>query len=152
MTSQEVRTELTRALKLDLVGPGFALGDAQEILPQPPSRWYLTGFLVPRDAPPEQAVLADADDEMEAADEEGLDDDVHPERGTGAKKQRLPSSIGLSLLSEAGVRLESVLKRLQIWSAVKVFDPGRLARRWSPLCWQGEPLSCRVLLEAIDDA
>src|SRR3982751_2885644 len=97
MTSREVRTELTRALKLDLVGPGFALGDAQEILPQPPSRWYLTGFLVPRDAPPEQAVLADADDEMEAAGEGGLDD-VVPERAAGAKRQRLPSSMGLSFL------------------------------------------------------
>ena len=39
MTSAEVRTELVNALKLDLVGPGQKLGDPNEILPQPPSRW-----------------------------------------------------------------------------------------------------------------
>lgn len=98
MSSREVRTELTRALKLDLVGPSEGLGNANEVLPQPPSRWYLTGFLVPRDAPPEQAVLADSDDEMEAAGEGGMDDDAVPERSAGTKKQRLPSSMGLSFL------------------------------------------------------
>ena len=108
MTSREVRSELTRALMLDLVGPQdtnrFAhgsdsvLGDLNEVLSQAPSRWYLTGFLVPRDAPPEQAVLADSDDEMEAAGEGGMDDDAVPERSAGAKKQRLPSSMGLSFL------------------------------------------------------
>lgn len=98
MTSREVRAELVGALKLDLVGPGDGLGNPSEVLAQPPSRWYLTGFLVPRDAPPEQAVLADSDDEMEAAGEGGVDDDAVPERAAGAKKQRLPSSMGLSFL------------------------------------------------------
>ena len=104
MTSREVRSELVRVLKLDLVGPGEGLGDANEVLAQPPSRWYLTGFLVPRDAPPEQAVLADSDDEMEAAGEGGFDDDAVPERAAGAKKQRLPSSMGLSFLVPAEVK------------------------------------------------
>ncbi len=101
MTSREVRTELTRALKLDLVGPGDGLGDANEMLAQAPSRWYLTGFLVPRDAPAEQAVLQDSNDEMEASGEGGFDDDAVPERAAGAKKQRLPSSMGLSFLVSA---------------------------------------------------
>lgn len=98
MTSAQVRTELVRALKLDLVGPGITLGEAQEALPQPPSRWYLTGYLVPREAPMEQAVLLEADDEMDAPGEEGLDDDATPERGGGSKDRRLPSSIGISFL------------------------------------------------------
>src|SRR5437764_1293233 len=98
MTSREVRTELTRALKVDVVGPSDGLGDANEMLLQPPSRWYLTGFLVPRDAPSEQAVLPDSDDEMEEAGESGLDDDAVPERSGSSKKQRLPSSMGLSFL------------------------------------------------------
>jgi hypothetical protein len=43
-------------------------------------------------------VLPDADDEMEATGESGLDDDAVPERPPGARKQRLPSSMGLSFL------------------------------------------------------
>ena len=42
MTSAQVRTKLVDALKLDLVGPGEQLGNPAEILPQSPSRWYLT--------------------------------------------------------------------------------------------------------------
>lgn len=50
MKPVEVRSELADALKLDLVGPSEQLGSPQEVLPQAPSRWYLTGFLVPLDA------------------------------------------------------------------------------------------------------
>ena len=45
MTSADVRSKLVESLELDLVGPRPGLGDATEILTQPPSRWYLTGFL-----------------------------------------------------------------------------------------------------------
>jgi hypothetical protein len=45
-----VRTSLLDALQVDLIGPSGALGDHREVLPQAPSRWYLTGFLVPTDA------------------------------------------------------------------------------------------------------
>jgi hypothetical protein len=47
MKPVEVRTELVNALQLDLVGPGDDLGFSVEVLSQAPSRWYLTGFLVP---------------------------------------------------------------------------------------------------------
>jgi hypothetical protein len=67
MTSAQVRGKLVEALKLDLVGPGQALGDPVEVLPQSPSRWYLTGFLAPLDATPEQRGNIDADDELSAA-------------------------------------------------------------------------------------
>ena len=50
MKPVEVRRELADALKLDLVGPAEQLGSPNEVLPQAPSRWYLTGFLVPLDA------------------------------------------------------------------------------------------------------
>jgi len=50
--SAEIRRDLVRALRLDLVGPGREDDDlAREVLPQAPSRWYLTGFLVPYEAP-----------------------------------------------------------------------------------------------------
>ena len=50
MKPVKVRRELADALKLDLVGPNERLGTSNEVLSQAPSRWYLTGFLVPLDA------------------------------------------------------------------------------------------------------
>ena len=57
-TSLEVRDELVRALKLDLVGPGPGHAFAEEWLPGwvRPSNWYLTGFLMPSGSPPEAKV------------------------------------------------------------------------------------------------
>lgn len=98
MTSAEVRGKLVDALNLDLVAPGRDLGDAAELLPQSPSRWYLTGFLAPLDAKPEQRSNVDADDEVSAAGEAGLDDDLTPEPAAAAKQRYFPSSIGLSIL------------------------------------------------------
>jgi hypothetical protein len=117
MTSAEVRTELVNALKLDLVGPGQKLGDPNEILPQPPSRWYLTGYLVPRDGGPEQVVDPDADDDLDLAGEEGLDDDVVPDKAAASKERRLPSSIGLSFLVPTEAKTLSVQVR---WGDYKV--------------------------------
>ena len=84
MTPVAVRAQLTDALRLDLVGPGEVLGaegqtlgDASEILPQRPSTWYLTGFLVPLDADPEQKIDAQSADELdEGSDVQGLEDAV----------------------------------------------------------------------------
>jgi hypothetical protein len=45
---------LVEALKLDLFGPDNDHKFAHELLPDAPSRWYLTGFLVPSEAPIEQ--------------------------------------------------------------------------------------------------
>jgi len=47
-----VRDSLTRGL--DLVGPSHDGPHAEEVLPLPPSRWYLTGFLAPWGAPASQ--------------------------------------------------------------------------------------------------
>ena len=55
--SATVRDHLIDALQLDLIGPELETDDgphAYETLPQAPSRWYLTGFLVPFEAPDEQ--------------------------------------------------------------------------------------------------
>ena len=98
MTSAQVRSKLVDALKLDLVGPEKSLGDLAEVLPQSPSRWYLTGFLAPLDAPAERRSDADADDDLDSAGESGLDDDVVPETTAASKQKFLPSSIGLSVL------------------------------------------------------
>ncbi len=98
MTSAQVRNKLVDALKLDLVGPEAELGDLAEVLPQSPSRWYLSGFLAPLDAPAEQRTDADADDDLDSAGEPGTDDDDAPEPATAAKQKYLPSSIGVSVL------------------------------------------------------
>lgn len=43
----DVRDQLVEALRLDLIGPENGSELETEVLPQAPSRWYLTGFLVP---------------------------------------------------------------------------------------------------------
>lgn len=51
MTPQDVRQRLIDALEADLVGPFLGdqhPGGGQEVLPLPPSRWYMTGFLAPQ--------------------------------------------------------------------------------------------------------
>ncbi|MCP3993781.1 MAG: helicase, partial [bacterium] len=101
-TSAQVRTQLIDALRLDLVGPCPAEpGHARyrdEILPIAPSKWYLTGFLVPYEAPVEQRSDDDGDDSLDQAGRpvEG-DDDNAPEQ-TSARKAFFPSSMGLSVL------------------------------------------------------
>src|SRR5262245_4813282 len=99
MLPVEVRTQLIDALRLDLVGPGEVLGansrvlgDADEILPQRPSTWYLTGFLVPLDADPEQRIDEQGTDELdEGGDTQGFDDAVAPDP-PAARVRYLPSS------------------------------------------------------------
>lgn len=105
MKSVKVREHLIDALRLDLIGPGEVLGaenrvlgDVHEILPQRPSAWYLTGFLVPMDAGPEQKTDAQGTDELDQAnDAQGMDDALTPEPAA-AQVRYLPSSMGLSLL------------------------------------------------------
>ena len=98
MTPIEVRRKLVHSLGLDLVGPDRDSELLDETLPQAPSRWYLTGFLVPIDAAEEQRV-----DEMatEGMDQEGVagggDDATIPE-SAAARRVFFPSSMGLSLL------------------------------------------------------
>ncbi|MGA2738557.1 MAG: helicase, partial [Bryobacteraceae bacterium] len=111
MTSAEVRGKLLDALKLDLVGPGGELGNRAEVLPQSPSRWYLTGFLAPLDAAPEQRGNVDADDELSSAGEAGLDDDLTPEPAAAAKQRFFPSSIGLSILLPP----ETKMLKVRVW-------------------------------------
>ena len=63
-----------------------------------PSNWYLTGFLVPIDAPLEQRTDADEDEDVEAVpDHPGLPEESAEERGA-AKRSFFPSSMGLSFL------------------------------------------------------
>src|ERR1044072_3480218 len=98
MTSESVRSKLVEALQLDLVGPANDHAFAQELLPESPSRWYLTGFLVPSDAPLEQRIDETATEEIDSGGEgEGSDDAIEPDRGP-ARRSILPFLLGLSVL------------------------------------------------------
>ena len=97
--SAAARHYLTDALRLDLIGPRTQDTALQyERLPQAPSRWYLTGFLVPTNAPDEQRAH-DNEEEFDEPTEpfHGSDDSSTPDRSSG-KRNFLPSSMGLSIL------------------------------------------------------
>ena len=98
MKPVEVRRELADALKLDLVGPSELLGSPAEVLPQAPSRWYLTGFLVPIDADQSQKVDEDSTDTVDAASDAGGADDAATPEAASARQSYMPSSTGLSIL------------------------------------------------------
>jgi hypothetical protein len=99
MTPVDVRRGLVDALKLDLVGPENRSTLENELLNQAPSRWYLTGFLVPVEAGEAQRSDETASDEVDGAADEtgGTDDAAEPEK-PAARRPLLPSSLGLSFL------------------------------------------------------
>lgn len=98
-TPAEVRSHLIDALQLDLVGPTLDdTAHAEEVLPQSPSKWYLTGFLVPYDAPIEQRTDDTGDEEVDEITRVGSGDDEKVPEKTSARKAFFPSSMGLSIL------------------------------------------------------
>ena len=101
MTSAAVRARLTHALRLDLIGPEPGEPQAAEILDRSPSRWYLTGFLAPWNAPASQKEDEEAQDELEGlvpGESGGDDDDEATREIQAARRGRFPSSVGLSIL------------------------------------------------------
>src|SRR5690606_6536956 len=70
---------------------------AAELLPEPPHRWYLTGFLVPRTAPEEHRIDPQATEDVGGGgdDAKGLDAGTPPD-AAAARQTMLPSSMGLS--------------------------------------------------------
>ena len=111
INSLEIRRSLVEALQIDLIGPVGALGDHAEILPQSPSRWYLTGFLVPTEADEGQRCDPTSNDELDqAAEPAGIDDDDSPEK-PAARRSYLPSSMGVSVLVPATLHdVEAVVR------------------------------------------
>ncbi len=105
VTSAAVRQEIVQALSLDLIGPDPTSPHfdryKDEILPQAPSKWYLTGFLAPYGAPLElRTALEDdqqGDTEISFTEQEGIEDGTNPEVAA-ARTVPFPSSIGLSFL------------------------------------------------------
>lgn len=106
--SIEVRNHLVEMLRLDLIGPSAGEAYENEILPQAPSRWYLTGFLVPFEAPEDQRTDPQGNEQAESAESGGLDDDDTPDLAS-ARQVFFPSSLGTSVLLPAEAQTLQVI-------------------------------------------
>ena len=100
-TSAAVRQKLVEALSLDLVGPDATADNhyQDEIISQAPSKWYLTGFLLPYEASVQDRSGDTADEglELDAPTSRSREDENTPETASD-RKALFPSSIGLSFL------------------------------------------------------
>ena len=143
-TSAEVRERLGEALHLDLVGPSVGHPFADERLPGwiRPSSWYLTGFLIPSDTPPEKSADADEDEDFEVVPEaDGLTEESSEER-RAAKKGFFPSSMGLSFLVPAETETLEVTVRWGDYAPAKI--PGQDGK---PVAvWQRTPREEKLLV------
>ncbi len=103
--SAAVRAHLLDALHADLVGPFDGDPNSAEVLPRPPSRFYLTGFLAPSgDRDPGNPT---DDDELGAGSDS--DDEEQSENAPEPKVRKLfPASIGLSVLLPPGDASDTV--------------------------------------------
>lgn len=104
-TELEIRTRLVEALHADLIGP-FVPADhpsgGEEILPLPPSRWYLTGFLAPQGG---RAPDVDDEDSQEgglASDNDTQAEDAGESEPETKRPVRFPASMGLSVFLPPG--------------------------------------------------
>lgn len=98
-TAAEVRTQLIHALQLDLIGPTPSDSLYQtEILSVAPSKWYLTGFLVPYEADLQQRSDEDSNEDPDQLETSNTGDDSTTPEVASARKALFPSSIGLSFL------------------------------------------------------
>jgi hypothetical protein len=111
MPAAEVRAQLVDALQLDLIGPNRKMGDPNEVLPQDPSRWYLTGYIAPFDTDPKERADEDVAEEIDNGGETGAGDDEAVPDTAAARQSFFPSSIGMSLLVAAETKRLTVVVR-----------------------------------------
>ncbi|WP_437562975.1 DISARM system helicase DrmA [Sorangium sp. So ce542] len=105
MTPVDVRRHLVEALEADLIGPFVPDSHAQggqEILPIPPSRWYLTGFLAPQGGRVPDPDDRDSTDTALAAGSESQNEDAGNEEPEPKRPVRFPASMGLSVFLPPG--------------------------------------------------
>jgi hypothetical protein len=101
-TPAEVRSCLIDALQLDLVGPTpNDIAHVDEIIDQAPSKWYLTGFLVPYEASVEQRSEDIGNDDIDEISQVNAGDDEKQPDSASARRAFFPSSMGLSILVPA---------------------------------------------------
>jgi hypothetical protein len=124
-TSAEIRSQLVAALHSDLIGPGWDdVARRHEPLPQPPSVWYTTGFLVPHvfqqeagrtttDEQPSFSDLAGEDPSNDAThrlEKQETDDDANDALDqANTRRSWFPSSCGLSFILERGSTIQATV-------------------------------------------
>lgn len=116
--SAEVRSQLIETLRLDLIGPHRGHELENEALPTPPSRWYLTGFLVPHEAAEVDRRDETADEQLEIAGISENNDDGEPAEQISRRKVFFPSSIGVSTLVKTST--ESITVEIE-WGEYRAF-------------------------------
>jgi hypothetical protein len=117
VSSLEIRSRILRAFRRDLIGPGPEDADiAHERLSESPSRWYLTGFLAPKDDPasldgtvPETDPGSQDEAELDVEEPEGegaggAAGDATPPDVANTRRRFRPTSIGLTVLLDPAVR------------------------------------------------
>ena len=132
MTSTEARSQLVAALRLDLIGPSPGDELESEILPSPPSRWYLTGFLVPHEAAEEVRRDETADEQLELAAVNESGDDDAPAEQVSKRKAFFPSSIGISALVRSTTDRVTVTAEWGDYKANEIEDvQGKRRTEWN---------------------
>lgn len=119
MNAADVRASLVDALELDLIGPRPGAPEEHEALESAPSRWYLTGFLVPYEAKAEQKQDETAQEELDLTPKVSTDDDETPEKAS-ARRVFFPSSIGISFLVPRETESLQVVVR---WGDYRYVEP-----------------------------
>lgn len=122
MAGMDLRKPLVAALAADLVGP-YAV---DERLRLPPSRWYLTGFLVPKTVRDSDERDPTDDEEMAAGNDETEEESQGNAEPEPKQKNRLPASMGMSVLLPPGTPTETVTAMLTF--AEYVFEEREVRR------------------------
>lgn len=118
--ASDVRAFLLRALEADLVGPFSHDRHASELLPIAPSRFYLTGFLVPKGARANED--PDEDDDLGEGDETDTGNAEAGHEAPPKQRQFLPSSCGLSFLLPDGPDTDTLDVHLS-WAEYSAGEP-----------------------------
>src|SRR5262249_26858472 len=130
----------------DVIGPEANDPQTSEVLPIAPSRWYLTGFLVPWNAPAQQKRDDnDTQGELEYGDASAAaDEDNGSPEPRAARRSHFPSSMGLSVLVPPHATMLTVTAR---WGDYKpIAKDGVLTGEW-----QRTERSGRVTVQIVKD-
>lgn len=144
ITHLDVRGHLVDALRCDLTGPMLP----DELIEQRPTRWYLTGFLVPKGAPIEQRSDPLEDESFGTGYSSDNDDDGSDDNGPAAPAW-FPSSFGLSVFVHAETPTLTITAS---WGEYRLLDPATSLAAWQE--FQPERLAAiqRSREEAVDGA
>ncbi|MBU1430707.1 DISARM system helicase DrmA [Myxococcota bacterium] len=136
---EQLRARLIDALKADLIGPyDLHNPQAREVLPTPPSRWYLTGFLACQGQ--------DKNEDPHAHDtlgEETMEEREAPEIVQRAAR-RFPASVGLSVLLAPGTQALTAVVRFGTYRRARSGEPGFLTTTGARAQWHRTAHSLEV--------